>query len=131
MYKYRYYGKSINVERVIGIFRCLSNSSIGKTYLCNLLHDLRIGGNVEIATYTYDDYTRGISLPSLVTESTELIFVDRLDLYANEEICTILKEYGKSKTVIVDLKHPCKYLRNMGVCDIQMEVGELRADLRK
>ena len=80
LYKYRYYGKSINIEKAIGIFRCLSNSSIGKTYLCNLLHELRIGGNVEIATYTYDDYIRGIDMSSLVTGSTELIFIDRLDL---------------------------------------------------
>ena len=131
MYKFLYYGRSIIIDGTPGLYRCLPDSATGKTYLYTLICEISKAGDKTAIGYTYNDYIGNVSLQSLVSSDTKIIIVDRFDLYANEELCRLLKEYSKTKTIIMDLKHICKYVYNPGICSIEMKEGALNVCLHR
>ena len=131
MYKFSYYGRSIIIDGTPGVYRCLSDSATGKTYLYTLVHEISKTGDKTAVGYTYSDYVENVSLQSLVADDTKIIIVDRFDLYANEELCELLKEYSKTKIIIMDLKRISKYIYNPGICSIEMKEGALNVCLHR
>ena len=131
MYEFSYYGRVVRIDDTPGLYRCLPASASGKTYLYTLICEMVKAGNKTAIGYTYSDYVESVPLQSLVANDTKIIVIDRFDLYANEGICELLKEYGKTKTVIMDLKNICKYIYNPGICVIKMKEGALDVYLHK
>ena len=93
----------IKVDADIGLYLFECEAATGKTRLYKeLIKTDAVRSN--IAAFSYNDYVRGFRLSEIVHEETKLVLIDRYDMFRSDEIDSLLNEYAKSRTVLVDLK---------------------------
>ena len=105
-----------------GVYQFAPWSGTGKTYLFKKLRLLQEAGK-PIVTYTYSDYTNGVSLRELLEKTNpEVIMLDRHDMYyGDKEIINAVKKYEDKAIIMV-----CN--NRDGIPNVKERIAEIEYD---
>lgn len=109
---------SIKVELQNGIYQFTSLSATGKTRLrkCILqLHSIY----PQVTAYSYEDFTRGVDLETIVSRDTKLLVIDRYDMY-NTSFHDVINELSKRMIILIDSKSNIYFTDDITPCIIKM-----------
>lgn len=87
-----------------GLYILGTNSSTGKSYLCNLLKSYEYESDDVIAV-TYNDIN-GLNRLKSLGDNAKVILLDRFNLYYSEELFQKVKKLAENSIVLLDFKNP-------------------------
>lgn len=97
---------SIMLKPGIYIYRFGGESAEGKTFLLTMLKAIsEMDSSRSICALTYDKNLEGIVEKKIVSKDWDIIMLDRLDLYFNNEICQALLEKQDESIILINIKN--------------------------
>ena len=97
---------TVSIRLKPGIYRFGGESAEGKTFLLTMLKAIsEMDSSRSICALTYDKNLAGIVEKKIVSKDWDIIMLDRLDLYFDNEICQALLEKQDKSIILIDIKN--------------------------
>lgn len=87
-----------------GLFVMGDDSSIGKTYLAELLQALE-DDRIAVVTFNRDKAVQKALIERISDPMVKMVLMDRLDLYINKELTEFISKTSKDKVILIDIKN--------------------------
>lgn len=109
-----------------GLLIFANESGTGKTYLLELLKSLE-SESIAVVTYDRDENIQSAIINQIKKDSVKLVLLDRLDMYLDNSLVTMINKYSVNKVFLADLKHIENVgLKIKGSAVILLEQGRIR-----
>jgi broad-specificity NMP kinase len=106
--KEKLYGRQFSIKLDNGIYVFTTLGGTGKTYVADILEDLKLK-NVLVIKYTNNNDILNSELESACSGKYDLVYMDRTDMYMNEHIFNMLISISETSTIVMDLKERPDY----------------------
>ena len=87
-----------------GLFVMGDDSSIGKTYLAELLQALE-DDRLAVVTFNRDKAVQKALIEHISDPMVKMVLMDRLDLYINKELTEFISKMSRDKVILIDIKN--------------------------
>lgn len=87
-----------------GLFVMGDDSSIGKTYLAELLQALE-DDRIAVVTFNRDKAVQKALIEHISDPMVKMVLMDRLDLYINKELTEFISKMSRDKVILIDIKN--------------------------
>ncbi|MCI9180605.1 MAG: hypothetical protein HFG50_11485 [Lachnospiraceae bacterium] len=119
------YSVKINVNLDNGVYVFDNESATGKSRLYSLVKKYSAYGE-PVAGYTFEDFCRGLDITAVLNpKKFALVVLDRLDMYSNRSILSLIEKSAHDCIILVDCKNDFQVNIDYDWCYINMTANAI------